>query len=117
MLRESSAPSSESETSQWPIPCDWQLYQRPTLFRREGCRYFPVSTTSNQTLPTLLPVLKMDLVALVTSYGGVCQPIAEQTLLVFPDSRRALKCQALLAKRGVTSLLCEACLVLPVLSP
>jgi hypothetical protein len=94
MLRESSAPSSESEKSQWPIPCDWQLYQRPTLFRREGCRYFPVSTTSNQTLPTVLPVLKMDLVVLVTSYGGVCQPIAEQTLLVFPDSRRALKCQA-----------------------
>jgi hypothetical protein len=117
---ESSMPAAllnESQVIQWPISCDWQLYQRPTLFRREGCRYFPVSTTNNQTLPTVLPVLKMELVALVTSYGGHCQPIAEQTLLVFPDSRRALKCQALLAKRGVTSLLCEACLVLPVLSP
>jgi hypothetical protein len=117
---ESSVPVAllnESQVIQWPIPCDWQLYQRPTLFRREGCRYFPVFTSSNQAPPAVLPVLKIDLVALVTSYGGVCQSIAEQTLLVFPDSHRALRCQQLLEKRGVSSLRCEACLVLPVLSP
>jgi hypothetical protein len=117
---ESSVPVAllnESQVIQWPIPCDWQLYQRPTLFRREGCRYFPVSTSSNQTPPDVLPVLKAELVVLATSYGGNCLPIAEQTLLIFPDSDRALRCQQLLEKRGVSSLRCEACLVLPVLSP
>ena len=117
---ESSVPAvllSEPQIIQWPIPCDWQLYQRPTLFRREGHRYFPETTVSNQTQLAVLPLVKTDLAVLAISYGGLCQPIAEQTLLVFPDSHRALRCQQLLKKRGVSSLRCEACLVLPVLGP
>ncbi len=108
---------NEQSVFQWAIPDDWQYYQRPTLFRREGCRYFPVSILGKQTPPNVLPVLKAELAALAISYGGVCQPIAEQTILVFPDRGRALRCQQLLAKRGVTSVRCDACLVLPVVSP
>ncbi len=108
---------NEQQALQWPIPGDWQLYHRPTVLRREGYRYFPVPTSIKQIPPMLLPVLKAELAALAISYGGVCQPIAEQTILVFPDRGRALRCQQLLAKRGVTSVRCDACLVLPVVSP
>ena len=128
--------NEESPAIQWPIPNDWQPYQRPTLFRRAGCGFNPLSPlhraamtnptnlthmthmtlTHTITLPKVLPVVTSELDALVIRYGGVCQPIAKQTLLVFPDDDRALRCQRLLAKRGVTSLRCDACLVLPVLS-
>ena len=59
---------NEQQALQWPIPGDWPLYQRPTLFRREGCRYFPVSIPGKQTPPDVLPILKTDLAALVSSY-------------------------------------------------
>ena len=128
--------NEEPPAMQWPIPDDWQPYQRPTLFRRAGCGFNPLSPlhraamtnptnlthmthmtlTHTITLPKVLPVVTSELDALVIRYGGVCQPIAKQTLLVFPDSNRAMRCQRLLAKRGVTSLRCDACLVLPVLS-
>ena len=123
--------NEEPPAMQWPIPDDWQPYQRPTLFRRAGCGFNPLSplhraamtnptnlthTTQTITLPKVLPVVTSELDTLVIRYGGVCQPIAKQTLLVFPDSNRAMRCQRLLAKRGVTSLRCDACLVLPVLS-
>ena len=128
--------NEEPPAIQWPIPDDWQPYQRPTLFRRAGCGFNPLSplhraamtnptnlthmtlthTTQTITLPKILPVVTSELDALVIRYGGVCQPIAKQTLLVFPDDDRALRCQRLLAKRGVTSLRCDTCLVLPVLS-
>lgn len=124
--------NEQQPAMQWSIPEDWQPYQRPTLFRRAGCGFNPLSplhkatiinptnlthTTHTITLPKLLPVVTSELETLVTSYGGLCQPIAAQTLLVFPDDDRAIRCQQLLAKRGVTSLRCDACLVLPVLSP
>ena len=92
-----------------PHYTNWQLYDSPTLFRRQGRGFMERFWISDQLNP-LNPLIqeqytlsKLELETLVTSYGGVCRHLSEQMLLIFDDTHRARRCEAQLIKLGLST--------------
>ena len=86
-----------------PSPChtDWRHYDSPTVLRRQGRGFLERSWKPDQCSQEQHALSKPELETLAASYGGVCQPSADQILLLFADYHWARRCQHLLGKRGV----------------
>ena len=82
----------------------WQLYNSPTVFRRQG-RGFLERTWKPDQLNLLnqeqYTLSKPELETLVVSYGGICSDLPDQMLLIFDDTHRARSCEAQLVKLGL----------------
>ena len=91
-----------------PSPHDthWQLYDSPTILRRQG-RGFLERTWKPDQLNThhqeQYTLSKQELETLVTSYGGICRHLPDQMLLIFDDTYRARCCEAQLIKLGLST--------------
>ena len=89
-----------------PHYTNWQLYDSPTIFRRQGRGFLERTWKAdplnlfNQEPYTLS---KLELETLVVSYGGVCRHLPEQMLLIFDDAHRTRRCEAQLIKLGLST--------------
>ena len=86
-----------------PHYTNWQLYDSPTVLRRQGRGFLERFWKPDQLNPLnqeQYPLSKQELETLVTSYGGVCQHLPDQMLLIFDDTHRARRCEAQLIKLG-----------------
>ncbi len=84
----------------------WQLYDSPTLLRRQGRGFlerFWKLDQLNSLNQEQYPLSKPELETLVTSYGGVCRHLPDQMLLIFDDTHRARRCEAQLIKLGLST--------------
>jgi hypothetical protein len=88
-------------------PChhytNWQLYDSPTLLRRQGRGFLERTLKSDQLNPLNqepYTLYKQELETLVASYGGFYRHLPEQMLLIFDDTHRARRCEAQLIKLG-----------------
>ena len=72
-----------------PHYTNWQLYDSPTVFRRQD-RGFLERTWKTDQLNLLnqeqYTLSRLELETLVTSYGGVCRHLPDLMLLVFDDT-------------------------------
>ena len=87
-----------------PCHTDWWRYDTPTVLRRHGRGFLERSWKPDPLSLEQHALSKLELGTLVASYGGVCLPSADQTVLVLADYLWARRCQNLLSKRGVSSL-------------
>ena len=89
-----------------PHYTNWQLYDSPTLFRRQG-RGFLERTWKSDQLNLLdqkqYPLSKSELETLVASYGGICRHLPDLMVLIFDDTHRARRCEAQLIKLGLST--------------
>ena len=84
----------------------WQLYDSPTVFRRQGRGFmerFWIPDQLNPLNQEQYTLSKLELETLVVSYGGICSHLPEQMLLIFDDTHRARRCEAQLIKLGLSS--------------
>ena len=89
-----------------PHYTNWQLYDSPTLLRRQGRGFLERAWKPDQLNPLNqepYTLSKLELETLVTSYGGVCRHLADQMLLIFDDTHRARRCEAQLIKLGLST--------------
>ena len=89
-----------------PHYTNWQLYDSPTLLRRQGRGFLERTWKSDQLNPLnqeQYTLSKLELETLVTSYGGVCRHLSDQMLLIFDDTHRARRCEAQLIKLGLST--------------
>ena len=95
--------------NQSPHYTNWQLYDSPTILRRQGRGFLERTWKPDQLNPVNLvnqeqyPLSKLELGTLVTSYGGVCRHLPDQMLLIFDDFYRARRCEAQLIKLGLST--------------
>ena len=89
-----------------PHYTNWQLYDSPTVFRRQGSGLLERFWKPDQPNPLnqeQYTLSKPELETLVTSYGGVCRHLPDQMLLIFDDFYRARRCEAQLIKLGLST--------------
>ena len=91
-------------------PCphytNWQLYDSPTILRRQGRGFLERFWKPDQLNPLNqepYPLSRLELETLVTSYGGVYSHLPDQMLLIFDDTQRARRCEAQLIKLGLST--------------
>jgi hypothetical protein len=84
----------------------WQLYDSPTVFRRQGRGFLERFWKPEQLNPLhqeQYTLSKQELETLVASYGGFCRYLPDQMLLIFDDTHRARRCEAQLIKLGLST--------------
>ena len=84
----------------------WQLYDSPTILRRQGRGFLERTWKPDQLNPLNqepYSLSKSELETLVTSFGGVCRHLSDQMLLIFDDTHRARRCEAQLVKLGLST--------------
>ena len=84
----------------------WQLYDSPTILRRQGRGFLERTWKPDQLNPLNqepYSLSKSELETLVTSFGGVCRHLSDQMLLIFDDTHRARRCEAQLIKLGLST--------------
>jgi len=92
-----------------PHDTNWQLYDSPTILRRQGRGFLERTWKPDQLNPVNLvnqeqyPLSKPELETLVASYGGICRHLPDQMLLIFDDTHRARRCEAQLIKLGLST--------------
>ena len=89
-----------------PHYTNWQLYDSPTILRRQGRGFLERFWKLDQLNPLnqeQYTLSKLELETLVTSYGGVCRHLPDQMLLIFDDTHRARRCEAQLIKLGLST--------------
>jgi len=86
-----------------PCHTDWRRYDIPTVLRRHGRGFLERYWKPDPLSQEQYALSKPELETLVESYGGVCLPSADQTVLLFADYHWARRCQQLLSKRGVSA--------------
>ena len=89
-----------------PCHTDWRRYDSPTVLRRQGRGFLERTWKPDQFSQEQHALSKPELETLVESYGGLCLPSADQTVLLFADYHWAKRCQHLLSQRGVSTLRC-----------
>jgi hypothetical protein len=86
-----------------PCHTDWRRYDPPTVLRRHGRGFLERFWEPDPLNQEHYALSRPELETLVESYGGLCLPSSDQTMLVFADYHWARRCQHLLGKRGVSS--------------
>ena len=89
-----------------PHYTNWQLYDSPTVLRRQGRGFLERFWKPDQLNPLNqepYSLSKSELETLVTSFGGVCRHLSDQMLLIFDDTHRARRCEAQLVKLGLST--------------
>ena len=84
----------------------WQLYDSPTVFRRQGRGLLERFWKPDQPNPLnqeQYTLSRLELETLVASYGGFCRHLPDQMLLIFDDYHRARRCEAQLIKLGLST--------------
>jgi hypothetical protein len=89
-----------------PHYINWQLYDLPTILRRQGRGFLERTWKPDQLNPLnqdQYTLSKLGLETLVTSYGGFCRQLTDLMLLIFDDAHRARRCEAQLIKLGLST--------------
>ena len=89
-----------------PHYTNWQLYDSPTILRRQGRGFVKRTWKPDQPNPLnqeQYPLSTQELETLVTSYGGICRHLPDQILLIFDDTHRARRCETQLIKLGLST--------------
>ena len=89
-----------------PRDIDWQLYDSPTILRRQGRGFLERTWKPDQLNPhnqEPYTLSNLELETLVVRYGGVCRHLSDQMLLIFDDTHWSRRCEAQLVKLGLST--------------